>query len=176
MAKVASTVRSLDNVRDVPVIRDAVHADAAAILPMYNYAVRETTAIFDTGESDLAGRAAWLVARQGAGFPVLVAEVDGVVAGFASFGDFRAWEGYRFTVEHSIYVAPARHREGIGRALLLALIGRAREAGKHAMVAGIEAGNAGSIALHRALGFREVGRMPQVAEKSGAGSTWCSCN
>ncbi|THD35216.1 MAG: N-acetyltransferase family protein [Sphingomonas sp.] len=150
-----------------PTIRDAVPADAAGILPMYNYAVRQTTAIFDTGESDLAGREAWLARRRDAGFPVLIAEVDGTIAGFASYGEFRAWDGYRFTVEHSIYVSPARHREGIGRALLAALIERARGAGKHAMIAGIEAGNAGSIALHSALGFREVGRMPQVAEKFG---------
>lgn len=167
MAKVASTVLPLDNVRDVPVIRDVVPADAAGILAMYNYAVRETTAIFDTGESDLAGCEAWLADRQGGGFPVLVAEIDGAIAGFASFGEFRAWDGYRFTVEHSIYVAPDRHRAGIGRALLAGLIERARAAGKHAMVAGVEAGNAGSIALHRALGFQEVGRMPQVAEKFG---------
>ncbi len=100
MAKVASTVLPLDNVRDVPVIRDVVPADAAGILPMYNYAVRETTAIFDTGESDLAGREAWLADRQGGGFPVLIAEIDGAIVGFASFGEFRAWDGYRFTVEH----------------------------------------------------------------------------
>jgi len=148
-------------------IRDAVPADAAAILPMYNYAVRETTAIFDTAESDLAGRAAWLAKRREDGFPVLIAEIYGAVVGFASFGAFRAWDGYRFTVEHSIYVAPDRHREGVGRALLTALIERARDAGNHAMVAGIEAGNAGSIALHRSLGFAEVGRMSQVAEKFG---------
>jgi L-amino acid N-acyltransferase YncA len=149
------------------VIRDAVLADAAGILPMYNYAVRETTAIFDTTPSDLAGREAWLAKRQGDGFPVLVAELDGAVAGFASFGEFRAWDGYRFTVEHSVYVDPMRHREGIGRTLLAALIDRARATGKHAMMAGIAAENAGSIALHQALGFREVGRMPQVAEKFG---------
>jgi L-amino acid N-acyltransferase YncA len=148
-------------------IRDAVPADAAGILPMYNYAVRETTAIFDTEESDLASREAWLAKRQGDGFPVLIAEIGGAIAGFASFGEFRAWHGYRFTVEHSIYVAPDRHREGIGRALLVELIRRARAAGKHAMVAGVEASNAGSIALHAALGFQEVGRMPQVAEKFG---------
>lgn len=148
-------------------VREAVFADAARILPMYNHAVRETTAIFDTGESDLAGREAWLAKRQGSGFPVVIAEIDGVVSGFASFGEFRAWDGYRFTVEHSIYVAPDRHREGIGRALLIVLIERARAAGKHAMIAGVEASNAGSIALHVAVGFREVGRIPQVAEKFG---------
>ncbi len=148
-----------------PIIRDAVIADAAAILPIYNFAVRETTAVFDDRPSDLAGREAWLEKRRTDGFPVLIAEVDGAVAGFASFGEFRAWNGYRATVEHSIYVDPARHRLGIGAALLGALVDRARAAGKHAMIAGVAAENAGSIALHRSLGFREVGRLPQVAAK-----------
>ncbi|MBS0479824.1 MAG: N-acetyltransferase [Proteobacteria bacterium] len=149
------------------IIRDAVPADGAGILSMYNVAVAETTAIFDTRLSDLAGREAWLAKRRNDGFPVLAAEIDGTIAGFASFGEFRMWDGYRLTVEHSIYVDPARHRRGIGRALLTALIERARVAGKHAMVAGIAAENVGSIALHRALGFREVGRLPQVAAKFG---------
>lgn len=149
------------------IIRDAVAADAAAILPIHNHAVRNTTAVWNEAESDLAGREAWLAARALAGFPVLVAEISGALAGYASFGEFRAWDGYRFTVEHSIYVDPARHRAGIGRALLEALIERARAMGKHAMVAGVEAGNAGSIALHASLGFREVGRLPQVGSKFG---------
>lgn len=148
-------------------IRDATLADAAAILPIHNHAVLSTTAVWNESESDLAGREAWLTAREASGFPVLVAEIDGTVAGYASFGDFRAWDGYRLTVEHSIYVDPARHRAGVGRALLAALIGRARSMGKHAMIAGIEAGNEGSIALHRACGFREVGRLPEVGAKFG---------
>jgi len=148
-------------------IRDARPADAAAILPIHNHAVLSTTAVWNEGESDLAGREAWLAARAAAGFPVLVAEIGGAVAGYASFGDFRAWDGYRFTVEHSVYVDPARHRAGVGRALLEALIERARVMGKHAMIAGIEARNEGSIALHQALGFREVGRLPQVGTKFG---------
>lgn len=148
-------------------IRDATRADAAAILPIYNHAVLATTAVWNEGESDLAGREAWLAGRVAAGFPVLVAEIDGAVVGFASFGDFRAWDGYRFTVEHSVYVDPAHHRCGVGRALLETLIARARAAGKHAMIAGIEARNAGSIALHRSLGFREVGRLPEVGTKFG---------
>ncbi len=148
-------------------IRDATPADAAAILPIHNHAVRETTAIWNEGESDLAGREAWLAARAAAGFPVLVAEIDGTVAGYASFGEFRAWDGYRFTVEHSVYVDPSRHRSGVGRALLEALVERARAMGKHAMIAGIEASNEGSIALHRSLGFVEVGRLPQVGAKFG---------
>jgi len=147
------------------IIRDATVDDAAAILPIHNQAVRETTAVWNSIESDLAGRETWLAERQAAGFPVLVAEIDGSVAGFASFGHFRAWPGYRFTVEHSVYVAAEKQGQGVGRALLAALIERARANGKHAMIAGIEAGNAGSIALHTALGFREVGRLPQVGAK-----------
>ena len=148
-------------------IRDASRADAAAILPIHNHAVLATTAVWNEGASDLVGREAWLAGRVAAGFPVLVAEVDGAVVGYASFGDFRAWDGYRFTVEHSVYVDPAHHRRGVGRALIEALIGRARAAGKHAMIAGIEARNEGSIALHRSFGFREVGRLPEVGAKFG---------
>lgn len=146
-------------------LRDAVAADAAAILAIYNHAVRATTAIWNSIESDLAGREAWLAERATAGFPVLVAEIDGMVAGYASYGHFRAWPGYRFTVEHSVYVADGAQGRGVGRALLEALIARARDAGKHAMIAGVEAGNTASIALHSSLGFREVGRLPQVGAK-----------
>lgn len=148
-------------------IRDATRADTAAILPIYNHAALETTAIWNEGASDLASREAWLAARQAAGFPVLVAEIAGAVAGFGSFGDFRAFDGYRHTVEHSVYVHPDRHRSGIGRALLVALIDRARAMGKHAMIGGIEAGNAPSIALHESLGFRQVGLLPQTGAKFG---------
>lgn len=96
------------------IIRDAVSADAAGILPMYNYAVAQTTAIFDTRLSDLAGREAWLAKRRADGFPVLIADLDGAIAGFASFGEFRAWDGYRRTVEHSIYVEPRHIVQGWG--------------------------------------------------------------
>jgi len=148
-------------------IRDATAADAAGILPIYNHAALETTAIWNEAASDLAGREAWLAARQAAGFPVLVGEVEGTVTGFGSFGDFRAFDGYRHTVEHSVYVHPDHHRLGIGRALLVALIERARAAGKHAMIGGIEAGNTASIALHESLGFRQVGLLPQTGAKFG---------
>jgi L-amino acid N-acyltransferase len=105
--------------------------------------------------------------RHRRGFPVLAAKEDGRLLGFASFGDFRAWEGYAATVEHSIYVdAPARRR-GIGRALLSGLIDRARALELHAMVGGIEAENRASLNLHAALGFTEVGRLTQVGRKFG---------
>lgn len=148
-------------------IRDAGPADAAAICGIYNHAVRATTAIWNDLEVDEANRAAWLTERQTAGFPVLVAESGGAILGFASYGPFRAFEGYRLTVENSVYVAASAQGGGLGRALMQALIARAREAGFHVMVAAIEAENAVSIRLHASLGFAEAGRLPQVGTKFG---------
>lgn len=148
-------------------IRDATPADAEAIRAIYNQAVRETTAIWNGAEVDGENRARWLADRQAAGFPVLVAERAGAVVGYASYGPFRAFEGYRFTVENSVYVAEAARGAGVARALMAALIARARQEGLHAMVAGIEAGNAASIRLHASLGFTEAGLLPQVGAKFG---------
>lgn len=148
-------------------IREAAAGDADAIAAIYNDAVANTTAIWNEIPVDAANRAAWIAARQAAGFPVLVAVADGDVLGYASYGDFRAFDGYRATVEHSVYVTAAARGTGLGRALLARLIERARGQGKHAMVAAIEAGNAPSIRLHQALGFASVGLMPQVGQKFG---------
>jgi phosphinothricin acetyltransferase len=150
-------------------IRNAAEADAGAIAAIYNDAVAHTTAIWNETLVDAANRAAWMADRWRLGYPVLVAvdEADGAVLGYASFGDWRAFDGYRYTVEHSVYVRGDRRRGGIGRALMLALIDRARAIGKHVMVAGIEAGNAASIHLHLDLGFQQVGLMPQVGAKFG---------
>jgi phosphinothricin acetyltransferase len=97
---------------------------------------------------------------------VLVAvDGDGDVIGFGSFGDFRAWPGYRTTVEHSVHVRADRRGRGTGTALLAALIERAAALGKHAMIAGVDADNAASLRLHERLGFTVVGRLPEVARK-----------
>lgn len=92
---------------------------------------------------------------------------DGKVAGYASFGDFRPFEGYRLTVEHSIYVRADVRGKGIGRALLGTLVMEAERMGKHAIVGGIEAGNISSIRLHEQFGFTRVGLLPQVGIKFG---------
>src|SRR6188472_581222 len=149
-------------------IRDAGPEDIEGIAAIYNDAVARTTAIWNETIVDAANRRAWLADRQRAGYPVLVAvDGDGTVLGYASFADWRAFDGYRHTVEHSVYVRADRRGGGIGTALMEALIARARALGKHVMVAGIEAGNAGSIALHERLGFERVGLMPQVGTKFG---------
>ncbi len=90
------------------IVRDAGEDDLPAILDIYNNAVLNETSIWNDDIADLADRRAWWQARVSRGFPVYVAEVDGTVAGYGTFGDFRPHQGYRFTVEHSIYVAASR--------------------------------------------------------------------
>ena len=149
------------------IVRDATIEDAAEILEIFNDAALNTTAVWTDGPSDLESRREWMRARQQAGYPVLVATNGEGVVGFASFGDFRPFPGYRHTVENSVYVDPHRHRLGVGRSLMTALIARAEAMNKHAMIAGIEAANTASIALHASLGFTEVARMPEVGCKFG---------
>lgn len=149
-------------------IRDAGEQDLAAICAIYNDAVANTTAIWNERVVDVENRAAWLAERTRLGYPVLVAVTDdGTIAGYASFGDWRAFDGYRHTVEHSVYVEKNQRGGGIGRQLMLALIERAKGCGKHVMVAGIETGNTGSIRLHEKLGFEITGQMREVGTKFG---------
>lgn len=150
-------------------IRPATDTDLPAILTIYNDAVAGTTAIWNDTPVDLANRRQWLADRRARGYPVLVA-VDAAaddVLGYASFGDFRPFDGYRITVEHSVYVAASARRRGIGRALVAALPPLARACGKRVMIGGIEGGNAASLALHAGLGFAETGRLPGVGTKFG---------
>lgn len=148
-------------------IRDATSADAAAIAAIYNDAVLTTTAIWNEVTVDAQNRVDWMAARVAGGFPVLVAEVGGAVVGYASYGPWRAFDGYRLTVEHSVYVAAGHRGRGLARALMQALIGRARAAGLHVMIAGIEAENRPSIALHESLGFANARTLRQVGQKFG---------
>ena len=150
-------------------VRDAEPADLPAIVDVLNVAVGTTT-VYSERAYTLEDRSTWFAARRGRGFPVLVAEADGRFAGFGSYGDFRdsiALPGYRTTVEHSVYVADGHHGAGVGRALVEALVARARAAGIHVMVGAVDAENAGSLRFHERLGFVEVGRMPEIATKWG---------
>ncbi|WP_294928431.1 GNAT family N-acetyltransferase [uncultured Paracoccus sp.] len=149
-------------------IRDAVERDIAGITAIYNDAVAHTTATWNATQVDAANRLSWLTDRRRAGYPVLVAvDASSGVLGYASFGDWRAFEGYRHTVEHSVYVRADQRGAGIGCALMLALIGRARRLGKHVMVGALESGNLASIRLHEKLGFEQVGHLKQVGTKFG---------
>jgi len=147
------------------IVRPAGEADLPAIVAIYNDAVVNTTAVWNNTPADLANRAAWFAARRQQGYPVLVADEDEAVVGYGSFGDFRAFDGYRFSVEQSVYVAEGARRRGAASALIAALIEKAQGLGKHVMIAGIAADNAASIALHAKLGFAETGRLPEVGFK-----------
>lgn len=149
-------------------IRDAGENDLGAILDIYNDAALNTTAIWNDACVTLENRRAWWLDRRSQGFPVLVAELaDGTTVGYASFGPFRAFDGYRFTVENSVYVHRDARGQGVGLVLMEALLERAKLQGFHIMIAAIEAGNASSIALHRKFGFVETGHMPEVGFKFG---------
>src|SRR5579872_3922739 len=148
-------------------VREATADDLPGILAIYNEVIANTTAIYNYDPVDLADRAAWFEGRREAGFPVLVAEDGGAVAGYASFGAWRASYGYFPTVEHSVHVRADRRGQGVGRALMEALIERARAMDKHVMIGGIDADNAASIALHTSLGFERVALHREVARKFG---------
>lgn len=152
---------------DAITIRAAAEADLEAIRDIYNHAVEHTTAIWNEVLIDVDNRRAWLELRRAKGFPVLVAERAGKVAGYASYGDWRAFDGYRHTVEHSVYVDKDCRGAGIGKLLMQALIDHARASDKHVMIAAIEAKNTPSIALHERLGFRLVGIHQEVGQKFG---------
>lgn len=148
-------------------IRDATTGDLPGILEIHNEAIANSTAIWDETLADLDERRRWLDDRRASGFPVLVADVDGAVAGYASYGVWRAKSGYRYTVENSVYVHVDHHRRGIATALMTALIERARAGGIHVIVASVESSNTTSIALHERFGFRIVAQMPEVGRKFG---------
>lgn len=148
-------------------IRDAKLEDLAVILDIYNEVIATSTAIYNDDPLNPGEFAIWFQDRLAAGYPVLVAEEQDEILGFSSFGDFRPRPGFRFTVEHSVHLAPAARGKGIGSALVSALFPRAEALGKHTMLGAVDAANEGSIRFHEKLGFIKVGVLPQVGFKFG---------
>ncbi len=149
------------------ILRNAEPGDLAAIAEILNNEIRSGTASWTATAKTQDDMTRWFDDRVALGFPVLVAEDGGEVLGYASYGPFRAGEGYRETVEHSVYVArPARGR-GIARLLMERLIAAARAAGLARMVGGVSADQPVSLGLHRDLGFEEQGRLKGVGLKRG---------
>jgi len=149
------------------IIRDAQSSDAAALLNIYNEAVLNTTSVWTEQPRSLDAQMQWLEDKRQSDKPVLIAEEAGVVLGFATYGPFRTWPGYRHTVENSIYVESAQRGKGIGSQLLASLIERARAQQLHAIIAGIEATNTVSLKLHERHGFVQVGILKEVGTKFG---------
>ena len=151
-----------------PAIRAATPADLVAVTGIYDHAVRHGTASFELAPPDASEMARRRQALVDAGYPYLVAEIDGVIAGYAYAGPYRARPAYRWSVEDSIYVAPRMHRRGVGAALLGRLIADAEQSGFRQMLAVIgDSSQAPSIALHRAAGFRTIGTIENVGFKFG---------
>lgn len=147
-------------------IDNATEDDLPELLAIYNDAVLNTTAIWNETEVSLENRRAWLRERLAAGFPVLAARNStGRLVGYATYGTWRSIEGFKHTVEHSVYVCADQRGLGIGALLMNALIERARAAKLHVMVAAVESENRASIRLHKQLGFSITGQMPQVGRK-----------
>jgi phosphinothricin acetyltransferase len=151
----------------VPVVDNASRRDLTRIMAIYNEVIRHSTAVYSEVEFTAARGEAWFDAKTAQGFPVIVARDASGIVGFGTFGEFRAWPCYGFSVEHSVHVRSDRRGRGIGRVLVTELLARAAGLGKHVMIAGIDADNAVSIALHRSLGFTAVGHFHEVGFKFG---------
>jgi L-amino acid N-acyltransferase YncA len=145
-------------------IRPATDADAAVIASIYNYYIRTSTATFDTEEKSVDDRIAWL-AEHGGPYPALVVEDGGTVIAWGSLSKWGTRCAYRHSVEVSVYVAPDATKSGVGPAMCQALIDRARDLGHHAIISQIVSENEPSLKMGARLGFKEVGRMPEVGRK-----------
>jgi L-amino acid N-acyltransferase len=149
-------------------VRDASADDVPAMMAIYNEVVANSTAIYNDKPSTLDERREWFRLRRGGGWPVLAALRGDDLVGYASFSEFRgAWPGYLHSVEHSVYVRADCRHQGIGTALVSALLPLAAALDKHVMIGGIDAANEGSLRLHEALGFQRVAHFREVGRKFG---------
>ena len=143
-------------------------AHASAILDIFNEAIATSTALYDYKPRAPDSMPGWFKAKEALGAPVIGAVDDaGTLLGFASYGTFRAWPAYKYTVEHSVYVHKDQRGRGIGEALLRQLIDAARARDVHVLVGAIDMANRGSIALHERLGFTHSGTIREAGYKFG---------
>jgi L-amino acid N-acyltransferase YncA len=149
-------------------VRDATYDDLPALRALFNALIPTTTVAWRDHEATADEMASWFEQQHADGHPVLVADHDGAVVGYTCWSTFRGgprFPGYRHTVELTVHVDEGHHGQGVGRALLERLVDEAARRDVHALVAAVDADNAGSIAFHRSLGFAEVARMPEVGRK-----------
>jgi L-amino acid N-acyltransferase len=141
---------------------------AKAILEIFNEAIVSSTALYDYQPRPLESMQSWFAAKEKGNFPVVgVEDSAGALVAVGSFGTFRAWPAYKYTVEHSVYVHKDHRGQALGSIVVKELVSAARERQAHAMIGGIDAANTASIKLHERLGFRHAGTLHQVAFKFG---------
>ena len=148
-------------------LRPAKPNDVPGILAIMNHNILHSTAVYDYDPKNVQEIEAWFQEKQEAGWPVIVADENGSVVGYGTYGTFRYKQGYRFTVEHSVYVAESYAGKGIGKLLLSELITIAKASGYHTMIGGIDAQNTASIAFHKKFGFKEAGTIKEAGFKFG---------
>ncbi len=146
-------------------IRCAKKEDLNAILAIYNDAIINTTAVYTYKPQTIDERIAWFETKQRNHEPIFVFEENGSVLGFATFGSFRPWLAYQYTIEHSIYVDASARGKGIASQLLQRLIVEAKAKGYRTLVAGIDASNEASIKLHQKFAFKHAGTLTNVGFK-----------
>ena len=146
-------------------IREAMKKDLTFILDIYNDAILNTTAVYAYKPVTLENRKDWYEQKQADGYPILVYELDNKVVGFATFGPFRAWPAYKYSIEHSVYVDKGYRKNGIGTSLMKALIAIAKEREYMTLIAGIDAENEKSIAMHKNFGFVYSGTISKAGYK-----------
>lgn len=146
-------------------IRCAKKEDLNAILAIYNDAIINTTAVYTYEPQTIDERIAWFETKQRNHEPIFVFEENGSVLGFATFGSFRPWPAYQYTIEHSIYVDASARGKGIASQLLQHLIVEAKAKGFRTLVAGIDASNEASIKLHQKFNFKHAGTLTNVGYK-----------
>jgi phosphinothricin acetyltransferase len=149
------------------IIRDAVEGDIPVITEIFNSVIDSSNSVYREERVPQSERLDWFLDKKSHGFPIIVIEIDGAVVGYGGFGSFRAAQGYRLTVEHTIHIAESHRRQGLGRILLQRLIELAESGGYHLMIGAIDSGNLGSIKLHEEYGFKECARIKDAALKHG---------
>ncbi len=149
-----------------PHLRDATEADLPAINAIYNHYVLHATCTYQTVPSTAKEREDWFAAH-GPKHPVIVAELDGVVVGWGSLSKFHPRQAYEHSVEDSVYLSHEHLGRGIGSLVLAELLRRAKEIGHHTVLGGVDASQAGSMALHSKFGFEKVSHLKEVGFKFG---------
>lgn len=146
-------------------VRRATENDLPQILDIYNEIIANTTAVYYYEPHTLEMRKAWFRERQELGFPVFVAEEDGIIVGMSTIGPFRMPTAYKYSVENTVHVAAKARGRGAGRLLMVPIIEAAKQLGMHTIIAGIDASNDVSLRLHTSFGFEEVAHFKEVGYK-----------
>jgi phosphinothricin acetyltransferase len=138
------------------------------ILAIFNDAILTSTALYDYRPRKLESMSVWFENKKKGNFPVIGAVLEtGELMGFASYGTFRAWPAYKYSVEHSVYVAEQHRGKGLGKTLIKEIIRVAQDQNYHVLIGAIDSQNTASIQLHRGLGFQHAGTIRQVGFKFG---------